>query len=81
MTRLYDRGFVGRRVYDRVPQGHWKTTTMIAAIGLKGAQASFVFEGAMDTEMFCTYVKEVLVPELNAGDIVDMDNLQCHKIS
>jgi len=35
----------------------------------------------MDAEMFCVYVKEVLVPELNEGDIVVMDNLQCHKNS
>ena len=31
--------------------------------------------------MFCAYVKEVLVPELNEGDIVVMDNLQSHKNS
>lgn len=81
MTRLYGRGFGGGRVYDRVPHGHWKTTTMIAAIGIEGARAPFVFEGAMDAEMFCAYVKKVLVPELNKGDIVVMDNLQCHKNS
>lgn len=81
MTRLYGRGFGGGRVYDCVPHGHWKTTTMIAAIGLNGTRAPFVFEGAMDTEMFCAYVKEVLVPELEKGDIVVMDNLQCHQNS
>jgi len=48
---------------------------MIAAIGIEGAQVLFVFEGAMDAEMFCVYVKEVLFPELNEGDIVVMDNL------
>ena len=47
-TRLYGRGFVGERIYDRVPHGHWKTTTMIAAIGIEGAREPFVFEGAMD---------------------------------
>ena len=46
MTRLYGRGFGGGRVYDRVPHGHWKTTTMIAAIGIEGVRAPFVFEGA-----------------------------------
>jgi transposase len=81
MTRLYGRGFGGERVYDCVPHDHWKTTTMIAAIGLNGTRAPFVFEGAMDKEMFCAYVKEVLVPELEKGDIVVMDNLQCHKNS
>jgi transposase len=79
MTRLYGRAFGGKRVVDSVPHGHWSTTTMVAAVGATGTRAPFVFEGAMDTEMFCAYVKEVLAPELNAGDIVVMDNLQCHK--
>lgn len=79
MTRLYGRGFGGSRVRDAVPHGHWSTTTMIAAVGTTGHRAPFVFEGAMDTEMFRAYVKHVLVPELNPGDIVVMDNLRCHK--
>jgi transposase len=52
---------------------------MVAAVGTTGTRAPFVFEGAMDTEMFRAYVKEILVPELKPGDIVVMDNLTCHK--
>jgi transposase len=52
---------------------------MIAAVGTEGPRAPFVFEGAMDTEMFVAYVKRVLVPELRLGDIVVMDNLRSHK--
>jgi len=48
---------------------------MIVAIGIEGARVLFMFVCAMDAEMFCVYVKEVLVPELNEGDIVAMDNL------
>ena len=79
MTRLYGRGFNGGRVYDCVPHGHWSPTTMIAAVGTEGTRAPFVFEGAMDAEMFVAYVKHVLVPELKPGDIVVMDNLRSHK--
>lgn len=79
MTRLYARAFGGERVSDAVPHGHWSTTTMIAAVGASGTRAPFVFEGPMDALMFRAYVKHVLVPELNAGDIVVMDNLRCHK--
>jgi transposase len=78
MTRLYGRGFDGARVYDHVPHGHWCTTTMVAAVGLAGVKAPFVFDGAMDTEVFQAYVEHVLVPELKAGDIVVLDNLRCH---
>jgi len=79
MARLYGRAFGGARVFASVPHGHWCSTTMIAAVGTWGTRAPFVFEGAMDREMFRAYVKEILVPELKAGDIVVMDNLSCHK--
>src|SRR5258707_9446927 len=36
-------------------------------------------EGATDTEVFQTYVREVLCPTLQAGDMVVMDNLAPHK--
>jgi len=36
-------------------------------------------EGATDTEVFATYVREVLGPTLQAGDVVIMDNLSPHK--
>lgn len=36
-------------------------------------------KGAADTEVFQTYVREVLAPTLRTGDIVVMDNLQAHK--
>jgi transposase len=79
MTRLYGWAFGGERLIDSVPHGHWSTTTMIAAVGLGGAKAPFVFEGPMDSPMFRAYVKRVLVPELRPGDIVVMDNLSSHK--
>lgn len=79
MTRLYGRAPRGARVYDRIPNGRWETTTMIAAIGRNGAQAPFVLEGAMDGLAFAVWVKELLAPTLARGDIVVMDNLSVHK--
>ena len=40
-----------------------------------------VFEGALDGNIFRTYVKHLLAPSLKPGDIVIMDNLSCHKVS
>jgi transposase len=79
MTRLYGRAFDGQRVYDAVPHGHWCTTTMVSAIGWNGPKAPFVLGGAMDADAFRIYVERVLVPELQGGDIVVMDNLSTHK--
>ena len=58
MTRRYGRSPVGERLVCSVPQGHYETTTMIAAVRLTGAQAPCLFEGAMDGEMFLAWVKE-----------------------
>ena len=81
MTRRYGRSPVGERLVGSVPQGHYQTTTLVAAVRLKGAQAPCLFEGAMDGEMFLAWVKEGLAPELESGDIVVLDNLATHKVA
>ena len=43
MTRRYGRSPVGQRLVCSVPQGHYQTTTMIAAVKLKGPQAPWLF--------------------------------------
>jgi len=52
---------------------------MISSIRLDGSTACLAIEGATDTEVFQTYVREVLCPTLRAGDTVVMDNLSPHK--
>ena len=52
---------------------------MLASIRLDGATACMTIEGATDTEVFQTYVREVLCPALRPGDLVVMDNLSPHK--
>lgn len=52
---------------------------MISSIRLDGHTACLTLEGATDTEVFRTYVREVLCPTLRPGDIVIMDNLSPHK--
>jgi transposase len=66
-------------VAEAVPRGHWRITTLVAAVRLDGAAAPFVFEGALDTACFRVYVEQVLVPVLRPGDIVVLDNLAPHK--
>jgi transposase len=79
MTRLRGRAPRGVRLVASCPQGHWRTTTMISAIRLDGSTACLTVEGATDTEVFQAYVREVLCPTLQPGDIVVMDNLGAHK--
>jgi len=79
MTRRYGRAPRGERVRDRVPNGRWQTTTLIAAIGRNGPQAPWMIEGAMDGAAFAVWCAQVLAPTLEPGDIVIMDNLSVHK--
>ena len=64
-----------------MPHGHWKTTTFTGALRLTGMTAPFVYDGAMNGNVFLAYVEQILVPSLSAGDIVVMDNLPAHKIA
>ena len=78
MTRTYGRAPVGQRVYTNTP-GHWESITLIAGMRLSGVTATLAFPGATDTEVFETYVEEVLVPELKPGDVVVWDNVKPHQ--
>jgi transposase len=80
MTRLRGRALQGQRVVGRIPHGHYQTTTLIAGIRLQGPCAPWLFEGAMDGEMFLAWVVEGLAPTLQKGDLVIMDNLATHKV-
>jgi transposase len=62
-----------------VPHGHWKTTTIVAGLSLRGMIAPFVLSGPINRDAFEAYVYRVLVPELRPGDVVVMDNLSSHK--
>jgi transposase len=79
MTRLLGRAPKGERLLAKIPHGHWKTTTLIAALGIEGVRCSMVVDGAVNGDIFESFVAQVLVPELHAGDVVVMDNLSSHK--
>jgi transposase len=80
MARLYGRGHRGKRVIGKVPYGHWKTTTFVAALRNHAVTAPFVIDKPMNGTIFRTYVERCLAPTLRSGDIVVMDNLAAHKV-
>jgi transposase len=80
LTRLYGRALRGERLYDAVPQAHWRVTTLVAGVRTSGVVAPFVFEGATDEAAFRTYIAQVLLPTLRPGDIVVLDNLAAHRV-
>ena len=81
MTRRYGRSSRGSRLVAKVPHGHWKTTTFIGALRHDRLTAPTVIDGAINGPLFLAYVQQQLVPTLQPGDIVVMDNLGSHKVA
>jgi transposase len=79
MTRTRARGPRGQRVVCKAPQGHWKILSTIAALSTRGIIACGSFDGATDAETFVAFVREGLVPQLRAGQVVVLDNLSAHR--
>ena len=73
----------GRRADERlvakVPHGHWKTATFLAALRFDRIEAPCLFDGPINGERFRAYVDQFLVPTLKPNDIVVLDNLGSHK--
>ena len=79
MARLRGRCRRGQRLIGKVPHGHWKITTFVAALRHDAITAPFVIDEPMTGEIFRVYLKRCLVPTLKPGDTVVMDNLSAHK--
>ncbi len=69
----------GTRLIEKVPHGHWRTMTLLAALRCDGVMAPCVFDGPINGASFRAYVEQLLTPTLRPGDIVVMDNLGSHK--
>lgn len=52
---------------------------MLSSIRLNGSTECLVFDGAIERKIFRAYMREILLPVLQRGDIVILDNLSTHK--
>ena len=69
----------GERLRAKAPFGRWKTMTFIAALRCDRIDAPCLFDGPINGEAFLAYVQTFLVPTLQTGDVVVMDNLGSHR--
>ena len=79
VTRTHALAEIGARAVCRVPHGHWKTISTIAAMGARGMVAATSFDWAADTEAFLMFLRDQLVPQLHTRQVVVLDNLPAHK--
>jgi hypothetical protein len=81
MTRLRGWGEKNAMVEDYVPDARFERTSILATVRLSGVNAPVTFKGTLNGDVFALYVKYVLAPTLNAGDVVFLDNLSSHKVA
>jgi transposase len=81
LTRLYGRAAPNQRVVERVPQPSGPQTTTLAVIGCNEISAPLVLSGAVNGTVFYGYIEQCVVPTLEPGDILFMDNLSAHKVA
>jgi len=81
MARRFGRAPQGERCRASVPFGHWKTTTLVAALRFDRIDAPMTIDGALDGEALLAWVEQALAPTLSTGDVVVMDNVRTHKVA
>ncbi len=79
MARVRGRCPKGKRLVDSTPAGCYETLTLMSAVRLDGVVAPMLLDGPVNAQTFAGYVESCLVPALEAGDILIMDNLPAHK--
>jgi transposase len=80
LARLYGRCPRTERCPGAVPHGHWQSSTFLAALRQEEITAPFLVDGPVDAEVFLVYLKQVLLPCLQPGDTLILDNLSTHKV-
>ncbi|MGI2908052.1 IS630 family transposase [Tolypothrix sp. VBCCA 56010] len=79
MSRLFARAVNGERAVSSTPGTKGGNVSLIGAINIEGLVATMTVPGSTNTEVFLTYVTQVLAPQLWSGAIVVMDNLRVHQ--
>lgn len=79
MTRARGRAPRGERVVGAVPRNHGANVTCLVAMGPTGMQAPCVVEGAVNSALFVRWVRDWLLPALDRGTTVVLDNLSVHR--
>jgi transposase len=79
LSAVYGWAKKGQRAHCSVPRNRGKNTTLLSSMSVDGMGPSLAVEGATNSDVFETYVEQVLAPTLRKGQVVVMDNLSAHK--
>lgn len=79
LSPIYAYSPVGQRACCSVPRNRGKNTTLLSSMSARGMGSSLAVDGPTDRKVFEAYLERMLLPTLEAGQIVVMDNLSAHK--
>jgi transposase len=81
MPRLYARAPRGQRALATKPGNRGRHGTMLGALRLQGLGAAMTGAGCTAGEVLLAFLQEVLVPQLQPGQIRILDNRKAHKVA
>jgi isftu1 transposase len=79
LHREYARSARGEQVICDIKGNKYQRVSMIAAQCKKAILAPFVFTGTTNANVFNAWLRDQLVPQLRAGQVIVMDNYCIHK--
>lgn len=80
-TRVYGRAPRGERAVGAVPKNRGQVTTLIASLTATGLGPALTLPGGTSKAVFLTWVRTSLIPILQPGQVVILDNLGAHRPS
>jgi transposase len=81
LAREYGRAAPGERVVDTKPSARGDNLSVIGALGFDELRAAMSVPGAVDGDACLVFIKDVLAPRLQPGNIVVLDNVPTHKMA
>lgn len=79
LTRVYGRARGGRRAVGSAPKNYSRQINIVSALSGDGIAASLLLEGSVSGSVMEAFVREILRPVLQVGDVVILDNYSVHK--
>lgn len=79
MVRLYARALKGQRARGEKPQKRGKNISLLAALSVEKILTSVNIYGSVDGVTFEAFIRQKLIPHLQANACVVMDNAKIHQ--
>ena len=79
VSRQYGRAPRGKKIHGEISGKRFARQSFVAAKAGSKIIAPMIYEGTCHSELFETWVEQVLLPELIPGQTIVMDNAAFHK--